>query len=102
MSTKFNGNVKIQANSKIDLIIPQQSGLQQNVFGTDGLLGYFFDGFGPGKTLNDVRVNWFANGDGVHNALVVDVNVSTQKITIAPGNGLFKSGVSYRFFNTPQ
>lgn len=105
MSTKIHGNIRVDNESKVHLnknVVLKQSGLQQNVAGTSSLTGFFFDGFGPGKTLNDVEIGWFANGGGVVNAVVTNINTSTQKITIAVGHGLFQSGVSYTFFNTPQ
>ena len=83
-------------------VVPQQSGLQQNVFGVPTLIGFFFDGFGVGKTLNDVQLGWYANGDGVVNGVVTNIDIPNQKITIADGRGLFLPGLSYRFYNIPQ
>lgn len=104
MSTKINSKVKIE-DGKVFFskdLIPQQSGLQQNVFGVPSLVGFFFDGFGAGKTLNNVEVGWFANGDGVVNAVVTNVNPANQTIAIQAGHGVFQSGRSYRFYNTRQ
>jgi len=87
-------------------ITPVQTNPQQNVAGSAGPLGYFFDGFGPGKTLNDVRVGWYVNenngGTSVVNAIVTSINTNDQTITIDIGRGLFQSGVSYIFSNTRQ
>ena len=76
------------------------SGFIQNVAGVDGLTGFFFGGFPT--PLGIVQVGWYANGPGVLDALVTNIDSVNQNITIAPGNGLFGSGVSYYFCNTPQ
>ena len=80
-----------------------QSGLQQNVLGLDSNIGYFYDGFyihGGNHNLINVQVGWYAQGEGVVNGLVVDVNQAEEKITIALPNR-FKSGKSYTFTSEP-
>jgi hypothetical protein len=72
----------------------------QNVAGVDGLTGLFFGGF-P-SPLGVVQVGWYANGFGVTDGLVTNIDSVNQLITIAEGNGLFNSGVSYYFCNVPQ
>jgi hypothetical protein len=72
----------------------------QNVAGTDDLTGFFFGGFPT--PLGVVQVGWYANGFGVTDALVNNINSINQTITIDAGNGLFVSGQFYTFCNLPQ
>jgi hypothetical protein len=72
----------------------------QNVAGVDGLTGFFFGGFPT--PLGIVQVGWYANGPGVLDALVTNIDSVNQNITIAPGNGVFVSGSFYTFCNAPQ
>jgi hypothetical protein len=72
----------------------------QNVSGVDGLTGFFFGGF-P-SPLGVVQVGWYANGFGVTDALVTNIDSVNELITIAAGNGVFVSGSFYTFCNAPQ
>jgi hypothetical protein len=72
----------------------------QNVAGTDDLTGFFFGGFPT--PLGVVQVGWYANGFGVTDALVNNIDSINQTITIDAGNGLFVSGQFYTFCNLPQ
>ena len=64
------------------------------------MTGFFFGGFPT--PLGVVQVGWYANGFGVTDALVNNINSINQTITIDAGNGLFVSGQFYTFCNLPQ
>jgi hypothetical protein len=72
----------------------------QNVAGVDGLTGFFFGGFPT--PLGVVQVGWYANGFGVTDALVTNIDSGNELITIDAGNGVFVSGSFYTFCNAPQ
>jgi outer membrane biosynthesis protein TonB len=72
----------------------------QNVAGSDGLVGFFFGGFPT--PLAPVQVGWYANGTGITDALVTNIDSGNQLITIASGNGVFISGGFYEFCNIPK
>ena len=72
----------------------------QNVAGSDGLVGFFFGGFPT--PLAPVQVGWYANGTGITDALVTNIDSVNQLITIAAGNGVFISGGFYEFCNIPK
>lgn len=77
------------------------SGLQQNVAGVNSNIGFFFGGFSNGN-LTMVNVGWFAQGEGVVNGIVTNININDQTISIDPmQNQQFVSGRSYTFTKYP-
>jgi hypothetical protein len=67
----------------------------QNVAGTDSYIGFFFQAFVEG-TFSNVQVGWYAQGAGVVDGLVIEVNPGNETIIIT-GSQKFKSGQSYSF-----
>lgn len=99
---KLQGNVKVQDGGKLIVTVyvsPKQTIYIQNVAGTNGLVGFFFNAFRD-EVFKDVQVGWFANGNQVANAVVTNVDPANETITISSGNGEFLSGQSYKFSNT--
>ena len=81
----------------------QTSGLQQNVFGTDSNVGFFFGGWSTGN-LTMVQVGWYAQGHDktglLFNGRVTYIDVANQTITIE-NTQQFKPGRSYYFTSLP-
>ena len=93
----LSGSVAIGAGA-----IPTITAAVTNAATVPTYVGSFIGGFtGSPSPLGGVQVGWYANGSGVTDALVTEVDSVNEKITIAPGNGMFQSGVTYSFSNYP-
>ena len=81
--------------------IPTITPAVQNVASVPTYVGFFNNGFSGSAPLGGVQVGWYANGNGVTDALVTAVSTGNQTITIAPGNGMFQPNANYRFSSYP-
>ena len=70
----------------------------QNNAVSNSSIGLFTGGFGG--TLNNVRFGWYANGPGVINSKVTNVDSGANEITISGAQ--FTAGESYYFCSLPQ
>jgi sporulation protein YlmC with PRC-barrel domain len=68
----------------------------QNVSGTNSNIGFFFTNHpDTNPVTNGIQIGWYAQGEGVFNGKVTDINIANETITIE--NQLFKSGQAYYF-----
>ena len=61
----------------------------QNVTGTASNIGFFYNGF-VDHLLDNVQIGWYAQGSGMVNIPVTDVNIPNKTITI---NHIFVWGI---------
>jgi hypothetical protein len=98
--TLYYGDDFVKSNTSEGVIvaydIPEQSIIVNNMAASESNVGDFTGGFGG--DLNMVQVGWFAQGVGVQNGTITDINTITQLITIDPlENQQFVPGKGYYF-----